>query len=217
MILALAPGTLLAANSYGGEIVFRVLLFALPFLSIAGARAFFPSPHHGRSPATLLAFASTSLILTAGLVFAYYGKERTTRFSPNEVAATEWLYDTAPAGSLMVSGTLDYPWAWRGYERYDYVPLGVEPARIRRGIESDPVATLTKLMAPYPTAYLVLTKAQEASIDMTGVMESGTLQRADMALRQTGTLQGRLQRLGKPWFEVVHESPGATIFELEGA
>lgn len=216
-LLAACPGVLLAANSYGGEIVFRVFLFALPFLAIAGAYAFFPTHRTGRSVPTLVAFAAASLALNVGMAFAYYGKERTTRFSPNEVAATRWLYDTAPDGALMVSGTLDYPWAWSRYERYDYVPLDATKARVRRGIESDPVATLTKMMAPYPTAYLVLTKAQEASIDMTGVMRAGTLQRADLALRETATVGGRLRRLGEPWFKVVYQTPGATIFELEGA
>ncbi len=216
--LAICPGALLIANNYGGEIVFRVFLFALPFLAIEAARTFFPSPHQGRSRATLVAFALTSLLLTAGLTFAYYGKERTTRFSSAEVAATDWLYDNAPEESLMVSGTFDYPWAWRGYERYDYIPLSNEPARIRRGIESDPVTTLTRMMAPYPTAYLVLTRAQEASVDMTGVMRAGTLQRAAEALEHTGSWQSRVvERPGKPWFNIVHRSRDAIIFELEGA
>jgi GT2 family glycosyltransferase len=36
-----------AANSYGGEIIFRVFLFALPFLAVAAAAAFFPHPAAG--------------------------------------------------------------------------------------------------------------------------------------------------------------------------
>ena len=43
-VLAVAALPAAAANNYGGEIVFRVFLFALPFMAVAAAACFFPDP-----------------------------------------------------------------------------------------------------------------------------------------------------------------------------
>ncbi len=215
-LLAFAPVALLAANSYGGEILFRVFLFGLPFLAICAARAFFPTVRSGRSWPTFAAFGVASVVLLAGTCFAYYGKERTTRFSHSEVDATRWLYDHAPAGALMVSGTLDYPWAWRRYERYDYVPLDATPVAVRKGLEADPLGELLKVTKGYADAYVVITRAQEAAVDMTGVMRAGTLQRTVAGLRASGTFRARLLHARSPWFSVAYETRDATILRLEG-
>ena len=50
-LLAAAAFPAAAANSYGGEIIFRVYLFALPFLAVAAAAAFFPRAAPEAAPA----------------------------------------------------------------------------------------------------------------------------------------------------------------------
>ena len=54
-----------------------------------------------------LAAACVGALLLAASCIAYYGKERAHRFSHDEVRASRWLHSSAPAGSLIVSGTFD--------------------------------------------------------------------------------------------------------------
>ena len=46
----LSPLPLIVANSYGGEMVFRVYLFALPFVAFFAAASLFPDAGSRRDP-----------------------------------------------------------------------------------------------------------------------------------------------------------------------
>jgi hypothetical protein len=116
----------------------------------------------------------------------------------------------------MLSGTFDYPWAFRGYERYDYAALETEPAAVRRRVVADPVRTLTALMRSHPVAYLVITRSQEAAVDMTGILPAGTLERVARELAATGTPRARAQRPAQPWFSVAYRAKRAIVLRLEG-
>ena len=205
LMLAALPGVLLLATSYGGEILFRIYFFALPFLALLGAYALFPSPRAGGGTRAAVLAAGACGLLLAGSCFAYFGKERFHHFTDDEVRASRWLSDTAPAGSLLVSGTFDYPWAWRNYERFEYLALDGESADVRRRAARSPVETLRALMYDdrRPGAYLVITRSQEARVDMTGVMRRGTLQRMERALARD------------PAFIEVLRGPHASIFRLD--
>jgi len=204
-VLAAVPAAMLFATSYGGEILFRIYFFALPFLALLGAHAFFPTRAAVRSTRTVVLLAGTCTMLLAGGCIAYFGKERVHRFSQDEVRASRWLHQNAPSGSLLVSGTYDYPWAWRRYERYEYFALDTETASLRRRAAASPVRTLEELMHRNrrPGAYVVITRSQEARVDMTGVMRRGTLQRMERALERA------------PAFAAVYRGPDASIFRLE--
>src|SRR5207302_10780486 len=109
LLLAAAPIPAVAANSYGGEIIFRVFLFALPFMAIAGAAVFFPSQRTGTSRWTALALGATCLALAAGFCVGNFGQEAIDYFTPGEVAASAWLYRTAPPGTQIVAANSDFP------------------------------------------------------------------------------------------------------------
>jgi hypothetical protein len=205
LMLAALPGVLLFATSYGGEILFRIYFFALPFLALLGAFAFFPSPRARAGTGTALLAAGACALLLAGSCVAYFGKERFHRFTDDEVRASRWLADAAPTGSLVLSGTYDYPWAWRNYERFEYLALEDESAALRRRVARSPAATLKDLMYEdrRPGAYLVITRSQEARVDMTGLMRRGTLQRTERALAR------------HPAFTEVFRGPDASIFRLD--
>jgi hypothetical protein len=205
LLLAGLPAVLLFATSYGGEILFRIYFFALPFLALLAAHAFFPRPRARTGPGgALLITCACGLLLAAGSV-SYFGKERFHRFTDGEVSASRWLYDTAPEGSLLLSATYDYPWAWRNYERYEYFALEDATASVRRRAARSPVETLEALMHEdrRPGAYIVLTRTQEARVDMTGVMQRGSLQRMERALARD------------PAFIEVLRRPDASIFRLD--
>lgn len=212
-LLASCPIVLLGATSYSGEIVFRVFLFALPFLALLAAGAFFPTPRW--RPSRAVAFAVVALALLAGTTRAYYGKEPIYHFFPSEVRVMERLYAAAPAGSLMLSGTFDYPWAFRHYEIYDYAALETEPTAVRRGVVAHPIRTLITLMQSHSVAYFIVTRSQEAAVDMTGVLPAGTLQRVAREMAATGTPQARAQRPRQPWYSVAYQANDVIVLRLE--
>jgi hypothetical protein len=140
--------------------------------------------------------------LLAGLLVSYYGKERMNYFSPGEVSASEYLYQTAPAGALLVDGTWNYPHPLQNYERYTYSSLLTLSEKQESRLSQDPVGLVAELMYDqrYPAAYLIITRGQKAAIEMTGSRPAGFLDN----LEQTLTRSGR--------FQVAFVAKDATIF-----
>ncbi len=204
VFLALAPLALFATGGYEGEILFRIYLFALPFLAYFAAHAFVPSTSAGTHPRWVDAasFASAALILVGALTVAYYGKERQYYYSPDEVAAAEYVYEQAPPGSLLIEGTRSYPGQFMNYERYKYVTLSREPQDSQARVVDDPVEVLSEWMTDpaYTGAYLIITRSQEAEVAEQGVMAAGSLERIDRALSRS------------PRFERVVDNRDAVVF-----
>jgi len=202
LLLAFVPFLMIPANAYGSEMLFRVYFFALPPMALLGAAFFLPAPGSWRSGRTRALAAGASALLVAGLCVAYYGKERLNYFTNDEVRAAELLYGSAEPGSLLVSGTYDYPWAFKHYELYRYEALSVETAAIRRRAIAHPVRTLDKLAAHAEHAYFVVTRSQKAEVDMTGVMPRGSLAAIERAVERS------------PRFRAIYRGPDAAVFEL---
>ncbi|HEX5504969.1 MAG TPA: hypothetical protein VFW96_20295 [Thermomicrobiales bacterium] len=205
-LLAVAPFPMLVANSYGGEMLFRVYFFALPFAAFFAAALVYPRPSLGTSPLTAALSVALSVLLLSGFVFAYYGKERMNYFTPNEVAAADYLYGGAPAGSLLLAGSYDYPALFERYEEFSYVTFVSMPKEQRAELLSDPVGLVGGLMREghHPAAYLIITRSQKAHVEMTGLLPAGTLERVEAALRAS------------PQFTIVYQNPDAVIFRLAG-
>ncbi len=211
IILALAPGPMLAANSYGGEMLFRVYFFALPFLAFFAAAVLYPSQETGRAWRTPIVTIVVSIGLLVGFCFAYYGKERMNYFSKNEVAASQYLYNTAPSGSLLLDVDGDYPWAFEHYEIYSYQSLvfdtetaNVITRRQQAALLRDPIAYISGVMGDtaHTGAYVIFTRAQEATSDENGYLPIGSLGRIESMLRHSRR------------FKVILSNPDATIFSL---
>jgi glycosyl transferase family 2 len=203
-VLAVAPFGMLGATSYGGEILFRVYFFSLPFFALLAAALFYPTASSTTSRLAGVALTGVSMALIAGLLVGYYGKEAQNYFSHGEVRAAGVLYANAPAGSLLVSGVNDYPWAFERYEEFSYLALAdLTPVDRRRAI-ARPAETIAALArhSKAPCAYVVLTSSERAAVDMSGVMPPGSLVRVQRRLEEA------------PGFRVVFRNPSATIFEL---
>ena len=201
-LLAVAPFFLLPTNSYGGEMLFRVYFFALPFVALLAAGLVFPRPREGSAWPAAAAAALLSGVVLVGFLFAYYGKERQNYFSKDEVRASQFLYHAAPPGSLLVSGVEDYPWAFRNYETYTYFAIGEQPTPDMRRLLAEPVRHIGNLIGggSFSAGYVVITRSQESATDETGLMPAGSLARVVRELAAS------------PRFRVVWRSPDATIF-----
>jgi hypothetical protein len=66
ILLVLAPAPMIAGNSYGGEMVFRIYYFALPFMAFFAASVVYPTISAGLSIRTVALTILLSLILLVG-------------------------------------------------------------------------------------------------------------------------------------------------------
>lgn len=201
-LLAVAPMPLILANDYGGEMIFRLYLFGLPFAAFYAAACFFPSENSGRSLWTRLALPTVALLLIPGFAFSYYGKEQANYFSPRELEVSRLVYGIAPRGSLLISATSDFPWAFVNYEFYDYERFAEEKPTDREAVINNPVGTFEKIMDSrwHHHAYLLLTRSQTAQVEMTGEMPPGSIEHIEQTLSNS------------PKFIVIyHNTDGALI------
>ena len=186
-LLAASPIVMLWANAYGGEMLFRVYFFALPFVVFLAAGLVFPSPAAGRSQAAIGIAAVLSGALLAAFLFGYYGKERQNYFTSGEVRAATYLTDIAAPGAVLVDGINNYPRTFRNYEKYSYISLDEEPPRERRRLLAQPAAEVARLIdrGGYPAAYVIITRSQKAAVDATGIMPAGSLELIEEALARS--------------------------------
>ena len=182
---AAAPLALFAFGNYEGELLFRIYLFALPFLAYFAAHAFLAGAR--RRVLAGAGFGLAALALLAGFVVAYYGKDRQFYFSPQEVAASRLVYEHAPRGALVIEGTRGYPGQFRNYERLDYVTLSREPRDSQARVLAHPVGRLSDWIddPPRPGAYVIITRSQKAEVAELGVMPHGSLDRIERALARS--------------------------------
>ena len=205
--LAGAPFLLLAGNAYGGEILFRVYLFVLPFMGLWIASLIFSGEPSASKPAGWrrgVATALLSSLLLSGFCVTYYGKDQQFYFSPAEVSAAQAMYRAAPKGSLIVEGSPNYPSRFTHYEDYAHVSLSREPRPSQRRILENPVEELKRWMSgeAYTGAYLILTYGQKVDVNSLGEMPPGSLERIERALRAS------------PAFKVFFENKDAVVFTL---
>jgi hypothetical protein len=201
VLLAVAPIPMLAANAYGGEMLFRVYLFSLPFTAFLAAGLVYPAEQQGSSMWALVSSSVLSVLLLGGLSLAYYGKEQMNYFSPGEVAAAEYLYSQAPPGSLFV-GLTYYPWPYRDYELFSYRSLTEESTATLRRLMADPEDAIEAEIdtSDYPAVYVSITRSQRAYVDDMGLLPPGWEERLRVGLLASGR------------YQLLVDSPDATIF-----
>lgn len=219
--LAMAPFPLLLLQSYGGEVLLRVALFAMPFMALLAAALFFPTLAKGRSRGTLVIFGLVATFLLAGFVVTRYGNERMDYLSPREVAGVEALYRIAPPGSVLVAASNAVPWRYTGYANYKYKRLTginrvkyqvvVVPADESTSIDIGTASSrlivqqvAARMVAPNRSqrSYLIISRSQKADLDMFGPWRRNSLQHVEDVLRRSDR------------FQIVFDNGDATIFRL---
>ncbi|AMW14261.1 glycosyltransferase [Streptomyces qaidamensis] len=185
-LLVLAPMPVLIANSYGGEMIFRAYLFALPAAALLIAALLFESRRHPRLRVILV--APLLLAMLGGLLFGYYGKESANYFTKEEVAATYFVTATTPPGSLIVSLTSDVPGLEMNYDRHPRIQLNEQDLEVRQRLVDNPVEGLEPFIdgaTVREPAYIVLSRAQAAECYLNGTLPADTMQRMDKAMSET--------------------------------
>jgi hypothetical protein len=183
-LLVLAPLPLLVANAYGGEMIFRAYLFALPAAALLVAALFFPWDR--RPLLRVLAVTPVLLALLGGLLFGYYGKEAANYFTKDEVAAGRFATSTRP-GSLIVSVTSAVPGLVAHYDKHPHVQLDEQELSDRQRLARNPLAGLEPFLAHTTAAkpaYIVLSRAQAAECYLNGTLPADTVQRLESQIEK---------------------------------
>lgn len=196
-LLAIVPFCLVALQSYGGELLLRLYLFALPYMVFFSGALFYPVLTDGTSWRTATAIGLVSVVLAVGFFFTRYGNERMDYFTVNEVDAMHYLYRIAEPGSQLLAGTGALPWRFQDYNSYRYV--AVEGA-----VKSGDLEGLVRTMKDkkYPASYLILTRSQKAAAELYTNWPLGTWERFEEAL------------LASQEFKIVFANEDAKIFVL---
>lgn len=175
LVLALSPFMLIVFGDYGGEMIFRMFLFSLPFTVVLAALAL-------RSKHPTVRFATTlgvSLTFCAGFLVAYLGDERLNHVQLSEVNTIQALYREAPKGAALAAMNYDFVpvrgSAYYAEYRYDSV---IEDAK-----EKTSIAAISALVHDYltdvslgvrsrklPGAYFIFSARQRAYLERNHVM-----------------------------------------------
>jgi hypothetical protein len=108
LLLALAPGLLVFVQGYGGEGIYRVYIFMLPWLSYLGSSLLL-SIRRVRPVVAMPVFALVSAVGVLLFIVSHFGYERVSIMPPQEVAASEWFERNTPPGSVINFLSFNYP------------------------------------------------------------------------------------------------------------
>jgi GT2 family glycosyltransferase len=208
----IAPVLVAGVQSYGGEGMYRAYLFALPWLAFFAAWACIRRPTRRerlRMKRRRMGLATT--VLTAFLLFAYFGQELANHIAPSEVRAAEWYERNAPPGSSRLQLAPSVP--ARLTARYpkvtlaDLNPLLDHPEFRGRQLGSRDLPRIERMMraAGARRTYLVLTRHQNDFARLNGLLPEGSMARLERALAASAD------------FRPVYRHPGARIFRLSEA
>jgi hypothetical protein len=119
-LIAGAPFLLPLIQPYGGEILLRVFLFALPAVSFAIAGLVFPSERAGRQWLTIAGAATLGCVLLTLFQYTRYGNERLDNFTRADAAVVHDFYRVAPLHTTVYAGAGNLPWRYAHYNSYNY-------------------------------------------------------------------------------------------------
>ncbi|MEU9011442.1 hypothetical protein AB0D12_17005 [Streptomyces sp. NPDC048479] len=211
LLVSAAPVPMFAVNDYGGEMLFRVYLFALPGAAFFAAAALVPAVVGARRPQTRagtvrrrIAAVALPLALTAlvaGFMPSYYGKEKMYYTPPAETAMVTRTIDRAPQGTLILATTGSFPQALHRYDRLEHWFFAEQELPENEKMLKDPAGYLARGIARGTKAYVVLTRTQDIYTAGEGLLPPGGF----------AALRSRLS--ASPLFKVVEEQPYGVVLE----
>ncbi|MER7579255.1 glycosyltransferase [Kitasatospora sp. NPDC097691] len=134
-----------------------------------------PSVTPGDRPLGAVRTGVTGVVLLGlltGLLFGYFGKESMNYFTPQEAAALRYVAATPP-GSRVISLTANEPGGELHYDDHERIVLGDASGEDLKHLVADPGVVLqTALERPnfFGPTYLILTRAQLAECELTGLL-----------------------------------------------
>jgi hypothetical protein len=211
--LAAAPAVIVLAETYGGEAIYRVYLFSLPWFALLTAFALRPGGDDWSS-ARAVARLLLPLALLLGLFLpAYFGMAATNEVRPGEVAASQYFYDHAPPRSVLMIAAPQFPVRLAGnYEQFRLTTgeaspslLTVKPSLRHKMLGDRQVPGIAQVMRNYgggQPVYLVVSRNGKVTSEVLDLLPRGSLDKLERGL-------SRSRR-----FRVWYRNADATIFQL---
>ena len=209
LILALAPFGILFAQNYGGEASLRVFLFSSPWRDVLVALGVQTIT---RPRVRLAAALVTCLVLTYMFIPAFYGAEELNIIPQGEVQASEYFYAHAPAGSVLMLSSPDFP-TWIG-ARYTLMrgPIADDrPSLIgNSSFENRPLgraqipAVIATIRQYSNKGFLVFSKTQDRFTQLQELTPPGALENLERAVAAS------------PDFRLWYSTRDARIYEMMG-
>lgn len=200
LAIILPPFALIGGQSYGGEVLLRSYLFALPaaVLLVAQGLSWIARSTNVTIGAALLA-SMLAIVAVAGLTVRF-GNERFEQVTSSDLAAVNWVYENVPHGSVVIAPTRNLPWRYRDLTSYRYEPVDEQPLET-----AEAVIALLPLDAP---AFMIVTDAQQRFGEQLAFLPEGWLDsitaelvgsgRATVVFRQGDAAVYRLDPGGQP-------------------
>ncbi|GHH20648.1 hypothetical protein [Streptomyces gardneri] len=203
LLVSIAPVPLFAVNDYGGEMLFRVYLFGLPGAAFFAAAALVPATagaHRSRGGRALRRTAAIALpfslvVLTAGFLPAYYGKEAMYYTPPAETQLVTRAIDQLPEGGLLLATAGSFPQALHRYDEVEHWFFAEQELPENEKMLADPARYLAEGIPPGAKARVVLTRTQDIYTAGEGLLPPGGF----------AVLRDRLK--ASPLFRTVEEHP----------
>jgi hypothetical protein len=211
VLLASAPVLLALGQNYGGEAIFRIYLFSLPWVAVLAASALAPRVR----PWGRLTGATVAVVLAGVVVLflaAFYGSVELYRVRPGAVEAMAYFYAHAEPESVLGLGAPNVP-ARLAANYSDFLggstppPLTTVDEFRHHLLGPADVVALTALYDSNAGAtpggvYLALGADQDVYAEMLGFMPKGALASLDRALA------------GSPRWRVFYRDRDAVIYQL---
>ncbi|WJK34791.1 hypothetical protein [Solwaraspora sp. WMMA2065] len=228
-LLAATPFVLLAAQSYGGEAIYRVFLFSAPWCAFLIARAVVDRADLRRvdradlrrvgrrrrwlGPVAAVAVAVALGGFALGTVQGRHGQLAVDRQTADEVAAARQLYAAAEPGATIAVATSNFPSrltaAYPGFNTD--VPAGepdlVVGAQLRgAALDGEHLPTIEEFLGSFAgdPAYLVVSDGMRRQSDYFGYFAPGSLDRLERLLD------------GRDRWSVFQRSDDVTVYRYAG-
>ncbi|MBK6856983.1 MAG: hypothetical protein IPG97_10665 [Microthrixaceae bacterium] len=167
LALLLPPFLLVGGQSYGGEVLLRSYLFALPAASILLAQGLSAAARRRATAAGVMVLGGVLTVAAMAGLTVRFGNEHFERVTDDDLAAVSWVYENVPPGTVLVAPTRNLPWRYRDLTSYRYEPL-----------DEQPLDSTDKVLALIPddgNAYLISTPAQQQFGEQLAFLPSGWL------------------------------------------
>jgi hypothetical protein len=207
-VLGFLPFVTLIAGNYGGEAIYRVFAFSLPFAALLIAGFWVGTKRRG-GLAVLGSGVTLAIVLLACLQ-GLQGQLVVHQVRANDIRAAEYFYGHAESSSSLVLVAPNFPTKLasnygsfnRNRTAVDITLVG-DPQFINRldGSTLPEVETYVRSLGTR-TNYLVISDQMKTYTDYFGVMPQGAMNSLDSALRTSVNWQ------------VFYQAPGVTIFRL---
>jgi hypothetical protein len=211
--LAVAPAFIALADTYGGEAIYRVFLFSLPWFALLTAFALRPGGDDWSSVRTVPRLLLPLALLLFLFLPAYFGMAATNEVRPGEVAASQYFYDHAPPHSVLMIASPQFPVRLAGnYEQFrltigeaDPSLLTVKPSLRHKVLGDRHIPVIAQAMRDYgggEPAFLVVSRNGRVTSQVLDLLPRGSLDELQRALSRSGR------------FRVWYRNADTTIFQL---